>query len=322
MYDVVALGELLIDFVRKNTDSKNEQCFCANAGGAPCNVLCQLSKLGKSTAFAGKVGNDMFGRQLKKTLEEYKIGTQGLVLSDTEFTTLAFVDLDNEGNRSFSFSRKKSADVMLNVDEVNEELIKKAEIFHCGTLSLTDEPSKSATLKALKTAKENGVYISVDPNLRLPLWENEGEARKAFETVFKYADILKISDNEVEFFTGCKDIKLGANRIFKEYKPKIMCVTCGKNGAFALSGDSVCEDEGFPNFDTVDTTGAGDSFCGALLYKILELDKPIEGINEKELGELLRFATLTASLSTTAYGAMPSMKTKEEIEAVEKWQVK
>lgn len=316
MFDVVALGELLIDFVLKSITENGEKTFAANPGGAPCNVLCQLAKLGKSTAFIGKVGNDMFGNDLKRTLEGYSINTDNLALSDTEFTTLAFVTLDKDGNRSFSFSRKNSADVMLCSNEVDESVIKSAKIFHCGTLSLTSEPSESATLKALKTAEENGVTISVDPNLRLPLWENAEQAREAMKTVFSFAEILKISDNEVEFFKETDDIKAGAREIFNEYKPAVMFVTCGKNGAFALTESCEVFDSGFPEVKTVDTTGAGDSFCGAAISEILDLHKPLEAITKDELEKILKFANSAASLSTTAYGAMPSMKTRKEIETL------
>lgn len=314
MFDVVALGELLIDFTLTGESENSEWTFKANAGGAPCNMLCQLAKLGKSTAFIGKVGNDIFGNKLKATLEGYGINTDNLCVSDTEFTTLAFVNLDKDGNRSFSFSRKNSADVMLNDGEVDEETVKFAKVFHCGTLSLTHKSSKSATLKALKIAEENGVIISVDPNLRLPLWKSPEQAREAMHTVFSYADIIKISDNEVEFFRETTDIRKGAREIFNEYKPAIMFVTCGKNGAFALTKQFEAFDTGFSEINTVDTTGAGDSFCGAAVSRILDLNKPLESITKAEIENILRFANLTASLSTANYGAMPSMKTREEIE--------
>lgn len=314
MFDTVALGELLVDFVLTNTNENFSQSFLANPGGAPCNVLCQLAKLGKSTAFVGKVGNDIFGNNLKNVLENYNIDTKSLILSDTEFTTLAFVTLDESGNREFSFARNNSADVMLNADEIDEVLIKNAKIFHCGTLSLTDECSKNATLKALKIAKENGVLISIDPNLRLPLWKSEDDAREAMKLALSYADVLKISDNEVEFLTGKASVIDGAREIFKEYSPKIMFVTCGKNGAFVLCGEYEIHHSGYPEMKTVDTTGAGDSFCGAVLSRIIDLGKNISEITENELADILEFANLTASLSTTGYGAMTSMKTREEIE--------
>ena len=312
MFDAVALGELLVDFVLKDKGESFPLNFSANPGGAPCNVLCQLAKLGKSTAFVGKVGNDVFGKELKKTLEGYSICTDYLFMSETEFTTLAFVTLDSQGDRSFSFSRKNSADVMLNADEIDERLFENTRLFHCGTLSFTDESSRLASIKALELAKSRGKLISFDPNLRPMLWKNEMQAKNAMDTVLLYADIVKMSDSELEFFTSCKDIKTGAKEIFQKYKTRLLFVTCGKDGAFAFSENAQLYDSGI-SIKAVDTTGAGDSFFGAVISEILDLDKALEEITKAELEKILRFANLTAALSTTGYGAMPSMKTREEI---------
>lgn len=314
MFDAVALGELLVDFVLKDKKEGFPLDFSANPGGAPCNVLCQLARLGKSTAFVGKVGNDVFGKELKRTLGRFSICTDHLLMSETEFTTIAFVTLDSQGDRSFSFSRKNSADVMLKAEEIDERLFENTRLFHCGTLSFTDECSRLASIKALELAKRNGKLISFDPNLRPMLWKNETQAKQAMETVLSYADIVKMSDSELEFFTSTKDIETGARKIFEEYKTKLLFVTCGKDGAFAFTETLRLYDKGISKIKTVDTTGAGDSFFGAAISEILDMDKAPEEITKAELERILRFANLAAALSTTQYGAMPSMKTRDEIE--------
>lgn len=307
MTDVTALGEILIDFT-----PKGKMLFEANAGGAPCNVLAALSKLSKSTAFIGKIGCDTFGGFLKQTLENYGINTDGLKETEDYFTTLAFVSLDENGNRDFAFSRKFSADIMLKKDDVDENIILNSKIFHCGTLSMTEDCSRKAQLFALDTAKSRNIAISVDPNLRLPLWKNESDAKKAMDTVFSYADIIKISDYEIEFLCGEKDVLLGAEKIFKQYSPKILFATCGENGAYLIKDDIMLH---HPCFDvkTLDTTGAGDCFLGAALAKILDYNLDFGSIQYKQCKDILQFASAAAGLATEKYGAMASMPTLEEI---------
>lgn len=310
MFDVVALGELLIDFAQKPNENMS---FLANPGGAPCNVLAALSKLGKKTAFIGKVGNDMFGRFLADTLKEININTDGLIMSDEEFTTLAFVALDSEGNRSFSFARNNSADVMLQISDVNFGLIAQSRIFHCGTLSLTHPHSRLATIKALDFAKANKLCISVDPNLRINLWKNERNAKEAIRIALGYADIVKISDYEINFLYGDVDMKTAAQKIFKEFNPKVIFITCGKNGAYMAANGHFCFEPCIDSIKTIDTTGAGDCFCGVALSQLVDCDLKFNELTTAKCEEMLKFANAGANLSTTKYGAIPSMPTKEEI---------
>lgn len=312
MFDTVSLGELLIDFTPRGLSEQGSYVFEANSGGAPCNVLAAMTKLGNSAAFIGKVGDDTFGHFLCDTLKRLNINTDSLYFSEDSFTTLAFVTIDETGNREFSFNRNKSADVMLAPEEVDSELIKKSRIFHCGTLSLTDSPSKEATLRALDVAKENGILISVDPNLREPLWKNLDDARRAINLVLGYADIIKISDYELEFLYGIKDIKQSALKLWNEYKPKILFVTCGRDGAYLLKDDIFLH---HPCFDvkTIDTTGAGDCFCGAALSCILNKQLNFAGLDVQSCSYILKFASAAASLATTKRGAIASMPDTEDI---------
>jgi fructokinase len=313
MFDVTALGELLIDFTPQGTSENGNYLFEANPGGAPCNVLAAMARLGKKTAFIGKVGNDSFGLFLKDTLKRLDIDTRGLCLSCEYFTTLAFVTLDKDGNRSFAFSRNNSADVMLDKAEVDEEIIKASKIFHCGTLSLTHPVSRAATLKALNTAKDNGVLISADPNLRLPLWKKESEAKAAIDFVLNYADIIKISDYEIEFMYGKINITEGARRVYEKYNPKILFVTCGKEGAYLLKDDVIIHHPCYDSVATVDTTGAGDCFCGAALAKLLDYSLDFSALTEENMRDILRYSNAAASLVTARYGAISAMPDNAEI---------
>ncbi|MBQ4161134.1 MAG: carbohydrate kinase [Clostridia bacterium] len=316
MKDIIGLGELLIDFTPRGTSEHGSYVFESNPGGAPPNVLAAMQKLGKSTAFIGKIGTDTFGVFLKDTLVKLGIDTEGLVMTDEYFTTLAFVTLDDDGNRSFAFARKASADVMLSADEVNEDQIKNARIFHCGTLSLTHESAKQATIKALECAKANGVCISVDPNLRLALWENEDKAKEAIRLALSYADILKISDYEIEFLYGTTDIKEGIKRLQADFGAKLIFATCGKDGAYMAKGDMVLHHPCFDSVKTVDTTGAGDCFCGTALSKLLDYNLDIDALNEEACMDILRYANAAASLATASYGAIPAMPDDSQIQAL------
>lgn len=313
MFDIVSLGELLIDFTPQGLSDKGNYLFEANPGGAPCNVLAAMAKLGCKTAFIGKIGTDTFGSFLKDTIEKIGINTDGLKMSDEHFTTLAFVTLDDSGNRSFSFSRNNSADVMLTADEVDEELIKNSKIFHCGTLSLTHPEAKKATIKALDAAKKNNVVISVDPNLRMPLWKSEDDAKDAINLVLEYADIIKISDYEIEFLCGEKDVKEGAKKLYKKYNPRIMFATCGKDGAYVLKDNIIIHHPCYDNVKTIDTTGAGDSFCGTSLKKLIDYKLDFDALTEESCFDIIRYASAAASLATTRYGAISIMPAHDEI---------
>ncbi len=309
-YDVAALGELLIDFTESGTSPQGNPLLEANPGGAPCNVLAMLQKLGKKTAFIGKVGKDMFGDQLTEVVKAAGIDVTNLVSDESVPTTMAFVHTLPGGDREFSFIRNPGADMMLRKDEIDTEIIKSAKIFHFGTLSSTHEGVRKATRYAIDIAKESGAIISFDPNLRPPLWNSLIDARKEIEYGLSKCDILKISDNEIEFMTGLTDYDKAVRELMNKYDIKLAFATLGKNGSRAYFGDIKAECGGF-KVDTIETTGAGDTFCGSALNYILDHD--INALTEKDLIELLSFANAAASLITTRRGALKVMPEKKEI---------
>ena len=311
-YDVVALGELLIDFTDNGVSGQGNTLFEANPGGAPCNVLALLNRLGHKTAFMGKVGDDLFGQHLKKVLEDIKIDTKGLLMDKEVKTTLAFVKTLEGGDRDFSFYRNPGADMMLSEDEIDENLIKAAKIFHFGTLSMTHEGVRKATQKALKIAKENGVLISFDPNLREPLWASLEEAKKQVSYGLQYCDVLKISDNEIQWFTGKEDYTEGARFLQDTYHIPLILLSMGKEGSRAYYKDEIVEAAPFLQESTIETTGAGDTFMGSCLHFVLE--NGIEEIKSEQLKEMLTFANAAASIITTRKGALRVMPEREEIE--------
>lgn len=310
-YDVVALGELLIDFTGNGVSPSGNPLFEANPGGAPCNVLAMLSKWGKKTAFIGKVGKDKFGEQLREALKECGIETKNLVIDEKIHTTLAFVYTLEDGDRVFSFCRNPGADMMLSKDEIQEEVIAQSKIFHFGTLSSTSEPARSATRYALAVAKEHGCLISFDPNLREPLWNTLEEAKEEIIYGIKNCDILKISDNEVEFLTGMTDYTKGVELIRQIHNVPLIFVTLGKQGSRAYYKDMMVEVKPFLQENTVETTGAGDTFGGCALNYIL--DHGLEDLKEEDLEELLSIANAGASIITTRKGALRVMPEPEEI---------
>lgn len=309
-YDVVALGELLIDFTENGISTQGNPIFEANPGGAPCNVLAILQKLGKKTAFIGKVGNDIFGRQLTDVVKSAGIDVTNLVTDSKVPTTLAFVHTIAGGDREFSFIRDPGADMMLGKDEINADIVKSARIFHFGTLSSTHEGVREATRFAIDIAKENGVLISFDPNLRPPLWNSLEDAKREIEYGLEKCDILKISDNEIEFMTGLTDYDKAVRELMEKYNIKLAFATLGKNGSRAYYGDIKAECGVF-KVDTIETTGAGDTFCGSALNYILEHD--INSLTENDLKELLTFANAAAAIITTRRGALKVMPEKKEI---------
>ena len=309
-YDVVALGELLIDFTENGISTQGNPIFEANPGGAPCNVLAMLKKLGKKTAFIGKVGNDIFGRQLTEVVKTVGIDVTNLVTDSKSPTTLAFVHTLAGGDREFSFIRDPGADMMLRKEEINADILKSAKIFHFGTLSSTHKGVREATRYGVDIAKENGALISFDPNLRPPLWNSLDDARKEIEYGLEKCDILKISDNEIEFMTGSTDYDKAVRELMEKYHIKLAFATLGKNGSRAYYGDIKAECGVF-KVDTIETTGAGDTFCGSTLNYILEHD--INSLTENDLRELLTFANGAAAIITTRRGALKVMPKKEEI---------
>ena len=312
MVDVVALGELLIDFTMQSVDADGYPTMAAHPGGAPANFLAALAKYGKRTALLGKVGADKFGRLLKGTLEGADIVTDGLIVSDDVFTTLAFVTLDESGNREFSFARKPGADMYINFDELNLSLIDEAKVFHFGTLSLTDEPARTTTQKAVAYAKEKGKLITYDPNLRKPLWKDLETAKEQMLWGLEQADVVKISDEEVEFLFGM-GVEEGAQHILDTYGLKLVFVTCGPEGCFFKNAVASGMVPSLRDIQVKDTTGAGDIFGGSAVYKLLETGKAPEILNAEELKDVVSFACTAAGLSTTQYGGISSVPAYEDV---------
>lgn len=315
-FDVVALGELLVDFTENGKTQQGNSLFEACPGGAPCNVLAMLQKLGKRCAFVGKVGDDLFGKMLKGVVEAAGIDTRGLKMDPNIPTTLAFVQTAPDGDRDFSFYRKPGADMMLTREELPLELIQSAKIFHFGTLSMTHDGIRRATLAALECAKEAGCLISFDPNLRPPLWENLEEARKAIAYGLYRCDILKIADNELEFMTGEQDFYKGAAKLQAQFPNiQVLNVTAGAGGSYSFYGTEkpvfvpACSLGG-----VIETTGAGDTFCASVLGYVL--DHGIQNLTEDDRREMLTFANTAAYIVTTRKGAIRAMPEKDEVWAL------
>ena len=310
-FDVVTLGELLIDFTDNGMSAQGNTMFEANPGGAPCNVLAMLNKLGHPTAFIGKVGKDIFGLKLKSVLEEVGIGTSNLIVDEDARTTLAFVQTFEDGDRDFSFYRNPGADMLLTADEVDGELVKSARLFHFGTLSMTHEGVREATKKAIRLAKEAGAVVSFDPNLRPPLWKSLDDAKEQAAYGFTQCDVLKISDNEIQWFTGEEDYDKGIEKLRQEYDIPLILLSMGKDGSRAYYKDLRVEIPSFIQKETIETTGAGDTFGGCCLHYVLEYG--LDGLNEERLKEMLTFANAAASIITTRKGALRVMPEVEEV---------
>ena len=311
-YDVTALGELLIDFTENGKSNQGNPIFEANPGGAPCNVLAMLAKLGHNTAFIGKFGNDFFGDQLRAAIKEAGIDDIGLCTDEKIHTTLAMVHTYPDGDRDFSFYRNPGADMMLNKTEIPEDILKETGIFHFGTLSMTHEGVREATKEAIRIAKEAGAVISFDPNLRPPLWESLEEAKEQVLYGLEQCRILKISDNEIQWLTGEEDYTAGVNWIRERYEIPMILVSMGKAGSRAYYNGLVVEAKPFLQKSTIETTGAGDTFCGCVLHYICE--HGIDGLKEDDLTEMLNFANVAASIITTRKGALRVMPEQEEIQ--------
>ena len=311
MIEVAALGELLIDFAEKSTDADGYPTMAAHAGGAPANFLAALNHFGHKGALLGKVGDDAFGKMLLKTLEDAGIVTAGIVMDPDVFTTLAFVTFDKSGDRSFSFARKPGADTQLSPDELNLSLIDEAKIFHFGTLSLTAEPVRSATQAAVARAKEKGKMITCDPNLRLNLWKTPEEAKEQMNWALRQADVVKISDEEVEFLWGLTPEE-GADHLLNECGVSLAMVTLGPKGCF-LKNRTAEARVNSPKVHPIDTTGAGDIFGGSAVSRILEIGKDPADLNAEELKDVGSFASTSASLSTEFSGGIPSIRDRETI---------
>lgn len=313
-YDVLALGELLIDFTENGISGQGNPVLEANPGGAPCNVLAMLNRLGKRTGFIGKVGNDMFGSQLEDALREVGIDTRGLKRDREVHTTLAFVHTGEDGDREFSFYRNPGADMMLTEADLDAEMLENCRIFHFGTLSMTHEGCREATRKAILAAKKSGALLSFDPNLREPLWESLEDARKQVFYGLQHCQILKISDNEIQWLTGKEDFDEGICSIQEEFHIPLILLSMGKAGSRAYHNGIRVEEPAYIQENTIETTGAGDTFHACILNYVLE--HGWKEYNEAELKEMLRFANAAASLITTRKGALRVMPEREEVETL------
>ena len=313
-YHVTALGELLIDFTENGLSNQGNYLMEANPGGAPCNVLAMLQKLGKKTAFIGKVGNDFLGKHLKKVVEEVGIDTRNLKLDDEVHTTLAFVHTYADGDRDFSFYRNPGADMNLRDDEIDAELIAQSEVFHFGSLSLTHPGVREATKKALQIARDNGCLITYDPNLRPPLWKTLDEAKEQIGFGMQWCDVMKISDNEIQWFTGLEDFDEGIRVLQETYHIPLILLSMGKEGSRAYYQGMKVETKPFLQKNTIETTGAGDTFCACVINYVLE--HGLQNLTEENLREMLTFANAAASLITTRKGALRVMPEKADVEAM------
>lgn len=310
-YDVAALGELLIDFTENGISGQGNPVYEANPGGAPCNVLAMLTKLGRKTSFIGKVGQDIFGNRLKEILAETGIDISNLVMDEEIRTTLAFVETFPDGDRDFSFYRNPGADMMLREEEVQEDILKDTAIFHFGTLSMTHEEVRRATKKAVETAKAAGAVISFDPNLREPLWKSLEDARKQVAYGLSKCDVLKISDNEIQWFTGEEDYDIGISKLREQYDISLIVLSMGKDGSRAYYKDLRVEAAPFLQENTIETTGAGDTFGACCLHYVLQYG--LKNLDEDKLQEMLTFANAAASIITTRKGALRVMPDVNEV---------
>lgn len=314
-FDVVALGELLIDFTQNGVSEQGDPLLEANPGGAPCNVLAMLQKLGKSTAFVGKVGDDMFGRQLREVVGKAGIDLTDLVMDPAAHTTLAFVQTFANGDRDFSFYRDPGADMLLTAGEVPEDVISQSRIFHFGTLSMTHPGVREATQKAVACAKDAGVLVSFDPNLRPPLWDDLETARAQIAWGLSQCDVLKIADNELEFMTGQTDLDKGAAMLLEQYPNiRVLNVTAGAGGSCSYYGGRRVFVPAVKLGGTIETTGAGDTFCASVLNFLLE--HGVDDLTEEDLTNMLRFANAAAYIVTTRRGAIRSMPERDEVESL------
>ena len=312
MIDILALGEALIDFTAQSTDTDGYPTMVAHPGGAPANFLAALTKFGMTTALYTKVGDDTFGKLLVNTLKTAGINTNGVIMDENVFTTLAFVTLDESGDRTFAFSRKPGADTQMYFSELDLTLIDECKVFHFGTLSLTDNPSRDTTIKAVEYAKSKGKLITFDPNLRVPLWKNLETAKKEILWGLSQADIVKISLEEIEFLYDC-DEKEGAKKLLNDYDIKLVFVTLGKNGCYFANKNTDGYVENFNDVKTVDTTGAGDIFGGSAVFGVLKSEHEPSVLTNEELREIVRFACGAASLSTENYGGISSVPKYDDV---------
>ncbi|MEA4853820.1 MAG: carbohydrate kinase [Christensenella sp.] len=311
-YDIATIGECLIDFVPSPSQQKNKINFSGCPGGSVANVLACAAKLGLSTSFITKLSTDVFGTFLSGILKDAGIGMSSVITTDQYPTTLAFVSLDNTGDRTFSFYRNQTADCMITPEELDLDMLCSCSIFHFSTVSMSAEPSRSATVAAVRTAKENGATIAFDPNLRPPLWDNLDNAKAAMEEGLALSRLVKISDYELSFLTGTEDIPEGMKKLLRHFPIELLVVTCGEKGSYCLHGDDLVSHKGY-RVATIDTTGAGDAFWGSFLYQLSIEKMDFSSLTPEKLTDMLRFSNATGALTTTKHGAIPSLPTLNEI---------
>jgi fructokinase len=312
MFDVTAMGELLVDFTYSGTTESGQRLFESNPGGAPANVLVTVSKLGGTAAFLGKVGQDEFGQSLRATLHEHSVDTSGLIETPDYNTTLAFVSLGQGGERQFTFYRKHGADVHLTAEEVNYRTIEDAKVFHFGSVSLTQDPVRTATLKAAEFAKREGKLVSFDPNLRPMLWESMEEARELTVKCLQFADVLKVSEEELAFLSGSSDISTGLQEVNQNYDIPLILVTLGERGSLVQFQGQV-ETVPASRVRAVDTTGAGDSFVGGMLYQLTQHGTELTSISMSDMVGFARFANAVGGLVATKRGAIPAIPSLDAV---------
>jgi len=305
MYDIVSLGELLIDFTESGRSPAGMRLFEQNAGGAVRNLLCAAAQCGAKTGYIGKVGADMHGAFLKQSLISAGVDVRGLIEADDVFTTLAFVALQPNGEREFSFARKPGADTQLRSEEVDADMLEHTRIFHTGSLSLTQEPVRSATYEAIDRAKAAGAIISYDPNYRASLWGSKDEAIRYMRSLITTADIMKVSDEELPLLTGETDPEQ-ATDVLLDQGVKLVAVTLGAKGAFIRVRSESRLVPGFRS-NAIDTTGAGDAFFGGFLYRFLCSEKALKDVTLEDAADYARFGNATASLCVEQRGGIPAM---------------
>lgn len=306
MPEVICIGELLIDFVSTSTDVDLSNCpgFHKAPGGAPANVAVGLAKLGMSSGFIGKVGADPFGDFLRSTLEENGVNTAFLIADEDVRTTLAFIATRSDGKKDIVFYRNPGADIMLDPREIDEDYINSAEIFHYGSVSLSHNPSRKATLKAIEIAADAGCFMSYDPNLRLPLWDDPDDAKEWIWEVMPYADVAKLAEEEWEFITDTIDLEEGSFMMLDK-GVELVVVTRGENGCYYNNGKCSGYVGGF-KVDVVDTLGAGDGFVAAMLHRLIEVDDLSE-LDADELDEIMTYANAAGAFTTQKVGVIPAL---------------
>ena len=311
LYDITTFGEIMIDFTSQGVNEDGQTLFAQNPGGAPANVAVAVAKLGGHTAFIGKAGKDMHGEFLKSVLEKENVETEGMLLDEKYFTTLAFVNIDENGERTFSFARKPGADTQLKKEELDQTLISGCRIFHFGSLSLTDEPAESTTIEAVKMAKAAGVLISYDPNYRPSLWKSKECAVKKMKSVVELVDVMKVSDEESTLLTEAKSYEQAADQLLA-MGPKLVAITLGEQGVLMATKSRKEIIKAF-QIHAVDTTGAGDSFWGGVLCSILSMNKNVEKMDWEEIKKCAVLGNAVAGLCVQKRGGIPAIPTKEAV---------